>query len=375
MDTSHVRPEQRPSRLMRAARCVRRRASGERGFVLTFVVFALAALSVGATAAFLVVHGESRMAAGALEGGRAFQLAEAGMTRYIAEAVGTNPDSAVYEIGGGRVVVRAEKVLDVTDTREMYLITSVATVADLRTPKLPARRTVRQFASLERRTFSAPGAATLFADELNMSAARVDGVDAAAGRCGRNAESAVAGAAMLPGADLNKDNGASIDGSPAMRDDLGTDAMYDSAGVDWPALTDPAFPYDYDLGPGDAWPSIDEDEYPTIRVDGDFNASRWRSGRGLLVVTGKVSFSGAFEWDGAILAGDMAGAFGAFDDIHVEGALIAGLNAALDPPGNVNPSVSMERMDLSYNSCNVLDAAAGVALLEPVDNTWWESGF
>jgi len=358
-------------RLARLAARARRRSGEEDGFVLTVVVFALAALSIGATAAFLIVESETRMADGGLDGTRAFQLAQAGLQRYMAEEIGAHPDSASYTMGGGVARVRAERVLSFSDTAAIYLITSEGVVDDPRTPNLPARRTVKQLARLERWGARPTGALTMITPSAMLGSITADGRDTAAPGTCTAAGAPIAGISALSGggiATMGTDN----QGSPALRrDDLA--AMQRNLGVEWAMLTDPAIPFQYEF-PSGSWPNftaLGAGTFPMIRVDGNFSATQMRSGRGLLVVTGDIRFYDDFEWDGVILAGGMASFWNTI--FSVDGALVVGMDAL----GGGSPDyVGMgSGAQLRYNSCNVFNSVQNLARLTAVENTWWEADY
>lgn len=361
-----MRPRRQPAaaRTGRAACAVR--VGDEKGFVLTLVIFALAALSVGATAAFLIVQSESRMADGGVDTAHAFQLAQAGLARYAAETVGTDLDSAVYVMGGGTVVVRAEKVVSVSATEDMYLLTSEASVADPRTPGMPARRRVREFATLSQFSIQPQAAMTVIGNGVTFSGFAIEGRDhARAGDCAI-AGTDRAGVATVSGATV-QGYSTTITGTPTITYSADTAAVASDAGVDWSMLTDPAFPFQYEL-PDDGWPdfaALGSAAYPTIRMQGDLTVSG--SGRGLLVVTGTLTVGTGFRWDGMVLAGDVNSSASKFD---IHGALIIGLNA-----GSGYTTLSSPDAKVHYNSCNILDSVKGIATLEFLPSTWWEADY
>lgn len=361
---SRTGPSAPPARAVHAAR------PGEGGFVLTFVIFALAALSVGATAAFLVVQAEARMATGSVEGSKALQLADAGLIRYAAQARGPAPDSAVYELAGGTVVVRARRVLETTaPDRQTYLLSARARVVDARMPGLPAERTVHRFATLNPWPVKAVGAVTFFGNSLDLRNSTVEGHDAAMIGCGPPGGGDRAGIAMPENSTLQVKN-VVLDGSPPLNNELTRARMYDSLGIDWSRMLEPDYLYDHDIGPADPWPSLVAGQYPMVRFDGDLHARAAHSGSGLLVVTGEIRFSGDFSWDGVILAGDMRMTGSGGDQVN--GAIIAGLDVVLDPYDEPHPN-AIRKIRFQYDSCEVQAATQQLARLIPLDNTWWEA--
>jgi hypothetical protein len=93
-----------------------------------------------------------------------------------------------------------------------------------------------------------------------------------------------------------------------------------------------------------------------------------------LIVTGSLTMSGAFAWDGIILVGKRMKSNG---NNNVYGAVATGLNVLL---GQTVAGVdSVYPTDLGngtkvfqYNSCNVLKAGKKLAYLRMLPNTWWE---
>lgn len=338
----------------------------ERGFVLSLVIFAVAALSIAGTALFIVVQSESAMADSGAESSNAYHLARAGLARYMGESIGEPRPTKVYTMGGGTVTVTAERVMAASPTEDVYLITSSAEVADRRRPALAARRSVRQFAHLDRQPFDVVGAFSYPSNDINVGdRARIGGVDQAeASTCATAGTPAAGVAAVRDGVDFRGDD---VSGNPPVIYAGSRDELLDRLGVDWELLTDPATPFDYEL-PGDGWPymaMVLADEYPTIRVTGDFTASWLRSGRGLLVVDGEIRFGDGFNWDGTIIAADIYSSIR--NDFTIDGALLVGFEA--DRRANV---AFRGRADIQFDSCKVLEAAEGIATFSPMSNTWWE---
>ena len=334
------------------------RLRDERGFVLSMVIFAVAALSIAGTALFLVVQSENAMANSGAESSAAFNVANAGLSRFMGGTFGEPRDSVAYEMGGGMVSVTATHVLTLGDTAAVYLIEAEAQIPDRRVPDLVSRRAVQQFAMLRRRPFAPIAGLALGASSARARTVTIDGRDQCVGGSGN-----VAGIATLAGGDMR----GSITGSPAQTT-MTYAEMMKAIGVDWAALTDRSFAFDYEV-PEQAWPRFGvgalaaATEFPTIRVDGDFRAYDTNSGRGLLVVTGNLQFYDNFTWDGAILAGSVTGSSARFT---VNGTLLTGFSGA-------QSGVNIENATIRYNSCKVVAAAQGIAMLSPLSNTWWET--
>ena len=158
-------------------------------------------------------------------------------------------------------------------------------------------------------------------------------------------------------------SGGSVGGSPPHQDFGSFEAISDSAGVRWDVLSSPAFPIVNDDGDFPDYLAIPADSFPVVRVTSDLTASISHSGRGVLIVPGTFGAADWFAWDGVVLAG-------ALGDIEtwggrISGLLVGGLNAG-------QGSVEIEGLSIYYDSCNVLDAMASIAYLEPVESTWWQ---
>ena len=337
------------------------RTRNERGFVLSVVIFAVAALSIAATALFLVVQTESAMANSGAESSNAFHLANAGLSRYMGETFGPPRLRVVYEMGGGTVTVTAERVLSEGDTAAVYLVRSQAEVADRRVPDLVSRRTVQQFGRLSRRPFVPVAALAVATGNVQSHAQTViDGSDACV------AGGSTGGIATLG----NRPAGGAI--SSHMRYGSQQELLA-AIGADWAALTDPAFAFDYQ----DTWPpafgfGLPADSFPTIRFSGDVTVGGWMppSGRGLLVVDGRLTIDAPvlpWTWDGVVIAGSIE--FRNNARARINGAVLTGFEGT---QGNIT-SNGLRNVNMRYNSCNVAAAAEGVALFSPIPGTWWEA--
>ena len=182
------------------------RLRSERGFVLSVVIFAVAALSIAGTALFLIVQSESAMANSGAESSRAFHLANAGLSRYMGETFGQPRDEVVYEMGGATVTVTAERILPVGDTADVYLVRSEARIADRRVRDLVSRRMVQQFAVLHRQPFEPVAALALASTNAKTRNVVINGRDQCTTGSGD-----VAGIISLPHSDLR----GTLDGDPS----------------------------------------------------------------------------------------------------------------------------------------------------------------
>ena len=334
----------------------------ERGFVLSVVIFAVAALSIAATALFLVVQSENAMANVGAESSTTLHLANAGLARYMGETMGEPRAEVTYEMGGGTVTVTAERAMSHGDTTAVYLIRSEAIVADRRVRDLVSRRTVQQWATLRRRPFNPVAALTVATGSVQLhNQTVIDGSDA----CGTGVSTAGIGTLG------NRPNGGTL--SSHVRYDSQA-AMLEAIDAEWSALTDTAFAFDYQ----DEWPgsgfgfATPADSFPTVRFSDDVTVAGWAppSGRGLLVVDGKLTIdsrNAAWSWDGVIIAGSIE--FRNNAQANINGAVLTGFEGT---QGNITQQ-GLKEVDIRYNSCHVLAAAARVAMFSPIVNTWWET--
>lgn len=339
----------------------------ERGFVLGFVLFAVAALTVTVSAALLLAQSERLTGSAEADTSRSLHLAQAGLTRFLGRH-GVPPDSVIYDMGGGRVVVHAERVATRDTARVFYVLTSRSSLPDARHAARPARSEVRQFAELNRRPLSPNGAVITTARNIYVANTSVSGHDqSVSGQCESAVRGNIAGVNGVAGGYVTSPGG-SISGKTSTDLVADTATLRQRLGVRWEEVTSPAASFEHEFPTG-AWPDFSTmaiDEFPVVRVTGDFTATDWRSGRGLLIVDGRLTLQDGFQWDGIVMAGSLANpTLAAFD---IDGILAAGMaqtaGTMLDLRGGG---------DIRYDACAVLAAAEGLATLTPLRNTWWEN--
>jgi len=164
---------------------------------------------------------------------------------------------------------------------------------------------------------------------------------------------------------LSVSSGASLTGPAPSSVSYGSySAMHDTVGIRWDILSSASFPVDFDGSPPN-WGSIPADSFPIVRYRGNLDANSSWSGRGVLIVTGTLTFASfnSFSWNGIVLAGSL-GNFGSLDYPTIRGMLIGGLNAA-----NGNMTI---RGDMRYHSCNAYKANRSLSYLQVVDNILFE---
>jgi len=338
--------------------------SDERGFVLGVVLFALVALTLSVSGAFVIAQSEGETAAGQREEARAFHLAQAGLSLFMNRR-GLPPDSVVYQLGGGRVVVRAALIAWTSPHVAVYEIRSQAEVSTPRNRTLPTRRTVRQLARLDRQGVKPVAGVATTARGFYLMNDYINGTDnSSSGSC-PSAVRGDAGGVLVGSAGPHSWN-SGIWGSPRFVFESDAAAIQARLGVRWNELTDSTQTFQYEL-PSGSWPnfgSLPWYDYPAIRVQGDFVASSTRSGRGVLIVTGDLTFGDGFAWDGIILAGDLPPTTA---DIDIRGMIASGFK-----PGARTLLDLRDRVDIRYDSCKVWRANAAIARWRPLPNTWVE---
>ncbi len=344
-----------------------------RGFALAMVVFLLFAVAVAGATGFQVVSSEFALARQNRDGQQALAVARAGMSRYLGESVGSVGDTVLYAIGNGVATVTAKRVLIQDSLNHLYYIESTGEVNDIRTPLLPARRTVGTYAWHRMSPIRLKGTVWVSGGNTTISntsswlgwATSVNGFDAATSSdCAGGGTAGVRGAVKGSGS-VSVSGGASLTGPAPSSVSYGNySAMYDTVGVRWDILSSASFPVDFDGSPPN-WGSIPADSFPIVRYRGNLDANWSWSGHGVLIVTGRLTFASfnSFSWDGIVLAGTL-GNVGSLDYPTIRGMLIGGLNAA-----NGNVTV---RGDIRYHSCNAYKANRSLSYLEVVDNTLFE---
>jgi Tfp pilus assembly protein PilX len=354
------------------------------GFALVVVVFLLFAVGIAAATGYAVVSLEADMAGQASESAEALATARAGLERYVGEHLGIPEDSTVYAVANGNAVVRARRLatVDAAEGIDLYLLESEGSVIDAVNPESPARAVVTQYAHLHTRPLGRHAAMILSFANVNVSNwGQIRGTDhSSSSACAESGTEAVPsivhrGTASIttPGWDSLSlpytssppgwgGAGAVVGVPVAVRAFADHSAVYDSVGLRWDVLTDADFPVAYD-GTKPDYSSIPSSEYPVVRYRGDLYAGSSWSGRGVLIVTGRLTFGGGFFWDGVVLAGDLADTNRLF---WIRGMLVAGMNGTADWMNfNGYPLVF-------YDVCSALAASNALAYFEPLDGSWWE---
>jgi hypothetical protein len=324
------------------------RTAGDGGFALTVVVFLLFAIGVAATAGYQIVQTEAELSSYARDAGRALGIAHAGLRRYLTSIGPELDDTTQYAIDDGQAFVWARKVHEDLFPSETWLITSRGEYADPAATEGPARRTVREFATLRLVPLSVRG---VFSNTgtVDLEGGSISGTDAASASQCEDAPRPAIATRFQPGGGVSAQE------------------VLDTLDVPWSTLTDPSFPVDYE----NTWPplGLPATVYPIVRFNGNVDVASLGIGglfprRGILIVTGQLTIRSAFRWDGVILAGSLATPLGhlLFD---MEGLLVGGLTGPAT-------DVEFTSGNIRYHSCKVVWAGSGTLMLQTRAKTWME---
>jgi hypothetical protein len=354
---------------------------------LTIIVLALMAVAVAITygriSAERVITADSKAQFGA------FSVSQSGLNRFFAnQVVGVKPvDGTVMynDLPGGTAQVDVRMLRDsiivpgppANIYPAVYLVTSRGRYTAGRrynslTPS--AERTVGTYALWAPTPFEMEAAFTsIVGVTSNGNSSSLSGID----RCGAN--STIAGVAV-PDAGFSGQMG-TINGIP---DDvpkyMGTAGVAgtarDSVDIDWNGIVN------QNLIPSDVvynglnWPPqvatpgvTDMTEWPVIRVNGDLTMPN--SGKGILIVTGNVTWNGTplKTWEGLVLIG---GTITGNGNANIYGALVTGLNVKL---GQAVPNydVGNGTKTYQYDSCALSRALGQMGSLQRVRNAWTDT--
>lgn len=343
---------------------------GQDGFALLAALVGLLGVTALATGGWILSnaeHGSSRAFRGSVD---AFYVAESGLHRFLSENQGIPPATTQYAIAGGTATVRAWPLAYDAKGRELYLVTSAASLGD------GASRRVSRVAMLDPFVANVPG--TLVSAngvKKNGSSGTIDGADgSSAGDC------PVGGRPTGPGIYVKDDGQPGYDDVPSTVPE-GNPPLEERSdplaplGVDWQAVVEGRrLAPDYRVSE-DGWPnfsSLAADDYPVVyaddpaghSVDGDDD------GRGLLVVRGDLDMNGSFRWDGLVLVG---GAIISDGNQTVTGGVVTGLNETLGPSVDVQKTdLGNGNMTYGYDACEIWRASRAAGLLVQRPSTWSE---
>jgi hypothetical protein len=252
----------------------------------------------------------------------------------------------------------------------IYLVRSHAVETANRLPNTPpAEHTVAKYIEWRPQSMNVvAGWSALSGLQVNGISATLSGVDDCA------QVDAVAGAAVPLNPGFIGSSG-TLNGIPKL-DTIGVTPkdMYKELGIDWPGIiSGKTLQPTHTIPPetfSESWfkdPGTNNEIWPTILVKGNFvypmTASKLQ---GTLIVTGNLVISGDRMWEGIILVGGTATSDG---NNTVEGAVVTGLNVALDSVVPIT-SIGNGTKTFQYNSCNVEKAANSMGNLAPYQNAW-----
>lgn len=341
--------------------------SGDGGFALLVVVFLLFAVGVAAAAAYQVVMVEHRLSGFSTDSERAQAIAEAGVMRFLGEAVAGIPDTTEYFLDDGEAQVAARRVLFLGPWAERYRVHSVGRVTDPRFFDAPAIREAARYGRFRAPPMNVLAPAVTTAEQVTVQADfTVDGSDlapsAGASSCRQSQ------AAWEPEYDLVAGGPISGPGATGLVTPSPTpDPSQVLAALGfppWAGLIDPDYPVFCESGP-QGCPSPPAGVVPVYRITGNFDANNLQSGAGVLIVTGTMNFLDGFQWDGIILSGDTQSNINA-NNMIVRGMVVTGLSG---PP----PTLTLTRGAFRFHSCNVAEAGRAIGVLNPEPRAYWSA--
>ncbi|MGH7510532.1 MAG: type II secretion system protein [Gemmatimonadales bacterium] len=347
----------------------------KRGATLPLTILVIALMGVAVAISYSRLSSERRITGDGQAQMDAFNVAQSGLSTYLAGIngkPGASEDVTVNGLPGGTAQVSLRMLRESTTTLlpAVYVITSRGTNTTARRydgAAPPAERTVATYALWTPAAFDLDAAITsLGGMDKAGGSGTMSGVDA----CGMMP---TIGGVAVP---INTYTGATgpIDGNPDNTPiPLGTagptGSAKDEVDIDWAGIVDgtvlpPEFTYP-------SWPTAGEFlDWPVVRVNNnpgaDFDLPG--SGKGILIVTGNVILSGSKTWEGVIIAG---GSIRSNGSNSTRGAVIAGLNVKL------GQTVSVSEMNgtksYQYDSCALTRALGHIGSLQRVRNGWTDT--
>jgi Tfp pilus assembly protein PilX len=173
-------------------------------------------------------------------------------------------------------------------------------------------------------------------------------------------------------------------GSPRVDSTRVIDTLKKDVGIDWDAIQNyNALPADVTITAlGGTFPTAaqfaDTSYWPVIRVK--TNLTLAVDGRGILIVDGRLTLSGAFGWEGIVLVGNDV-IVNSLSTDSIAGVTVSGLNRTL--PGATNPALdnfadndviqTLAGKLFQYNSCKAARAAERLTFYFAWPNTWLDN--
>lgn len=335
------------------------RGGDREGFALALVVFLLFAVGVAAATGYQVIASEFTRASDSEDGRAALSVARAGLERFVAEQMGVVGDSVMYAVGNGFATITSRKLYEADSLNHMYYLRSEGDVADPRRPLDPATRVVGTYALHRIAPVPHRGAVMATGGRLRVTNdAEIDGFDdAGPSECAGGGTAGVAGVAT--GGRVQVGGGGTLTGNPSSETFYsGFQEMYDTVGLRWDVLQDPDFPVEFEGWSRPPYGSLPPDSFPVYRWNGNLSVGSFFSGRGVFIVTGRLTMRDGFRWNGIILAGSL-GRVGGGQDPRVDGIVVGGLDGG-------QPNRRWRGGRFRYHSCNVYAANRSLSYLERV---------
>jgi hypothetical protein len=381
------------------------RDANRRGVALVTVMLLVLLLVVAIAGAFIRTSTEQRAALDATAQVDAFAIAQSGVDLYLighSSVPTTLPDSATYNVTGGRAVVtlRYFRRSAVSPVDTVLLITSrgEATGDRYNYSTSRATRTVSQLLRFAPGLLEVSGGFfALSGFDKNGNSGAMSGVDHCA--------VPPAPLASIPGVvvpsvagnpatadysgptgpiDGNPDNTPVILGTPGP-----TGTAKDHLGFDWHGISQrtsitPDY-YEKTVAPLIAWapsaPPTSGSAWPMIFVQGDYSGKFPGNGQGIFIVTGNLTLNGNTDWSGVVLVG---GTISSNGNNTVYGATYSGLNLAVpayNPPnaalaGFPVPGVQAlgnGSKTYQYDSCVIGKAMAQFGDWARLGNAWTDN--
>jgi len=369
---------------------MRRRIQSQRaGVALPMAILLIGFITAGIIGAFGRVMSESRTLDSNRTSSEAFALAERALEARVASG-DTLPDSTRYTFADGYADVRVRRIRRAMGPQDtsVWLIQATATVHGGRRGRPPARRSVAQIAMRAAASMNANAAwSSLSGLRKNGGSGVISGID----ECFLpDTVNVVAGAAVPADMFELKSNGGlyPFEGNPPVSAEGSQEEFANSVNVDWANIkSGAALPSHITVCPGgdgyipsitgcSSWPDLsDPNYYPTILVNGSMTLGSGEVGQGLLIVTGRLTFTGGQEtWRGLILVGQELIDNGTG---WISGAVISGLDVKLGKDVAeseiTEEAVANGTKTYRYNSCEVANALNGAATMDLIPNAWMDN--
>lgn len=357
------------------------RLTDERGVALPLAMFVAFGLTALMAAAFTMVSVEQRIVGNSTSQLDAFSAAQTGLERFRADrgafGFAAEPPAAyestrVFVDQGYADVVLTRIRPSVDGSAPLYVLRSHGVAAGpLPIGGAGGERVVAQYAQWEDGSMPARAAFTsLTGLHKNGGSGTISGVD----QCG--VRPTVAGVSVPNSPGYTQSGGRSVpDGAPPI-ENMGTPTEAAAQiTIDWRGVVDgTALTPDVSI-PGDPWPSFADPNYwPIVKADGDFSLPT--DGRGVLIVTDRLTIEGNKTWHGVVLVGEHVVGDG---NNEVSGVLVSGLNIKLaaDPDlaavmlGRNSIGNGVKR--IHYNSCFISQALQSFRGLAVYRNAWMDN--